>query len=263
MPLLATTVSIPSSRTVAQLVTESPRRADLRGFLSSVGSMDVLGVAGKVRQPPQPPITECGPSTSGLLVRRYREHVTDIIPRFFHAQATRNCGESIFLWENRIYYRVDGLMIYLALCRLQRLPLSESLGPMRHSEPISLLEPYDSSTRPGGFGVRSMASAPRQQGFLGKTQRSKTVPTGLPRSETNRNYSFDASHCHNSWVQPRARWRAGTPPESADSKIPAQESRVNTAWALQRSIGEAFLRHARLTTHNSRSPFSSSVLPLK
>lgn len=145
MPLLATTVSIPSSRTVAQLVTESPRRADLRGFLSSVGSMDVLGVAGKVRQPPQPPITECGPSTSGLLVRRYREHVTDIIPRFFHAQATRNCGESIFLWENRIYYRVDGLMIYLALCRLQRLPLSESLGSMRHSEPMSLLEPYDSS----------------------------------------------------------------------------------------------------------------------
>jgi len=35
MPLLATTVSIPSSRTVAQLVTESLRRADLRGFLSA------------------------------------------------------------------------------------------------------------------------------------------------------------------------------------------------------------------------------------
>lgn len=263
MPLLATTVSIPSSRTVAQLVTESPRRADLRGFLSSVGRMDDLGVAGKVRQPPQPPITECGPSTSGLLVRRYREHVTDIIPRFFHAQATRNCGESIFLWENRIYYRVDGLMIYLALCRLQRLPLSESLGSMRHSEPMSLLEPYDSSRGQEGSVYEAWLPPPGNKVFWVKPSAPRPCRPDCLGSETNRNYSFDASHCHNSWVQPRARWRAGTSPESADSKIPAQESRVNTAWALQRSIGEAFLLHARLTTHNSRSPFSSSVLPLK
>ena len=85
MPLLATTVSIPSSRTVARLVTESLRRGHLRGFLSASWELRFVR---KVRQPPQPPIRS--PSTVRVPLADLLDvtgSTSPTIPRPFHAQA--------------------------------------------------------------------------------------------------------------------------------------------------------------------------------